>query len=96
MTAFDNAAHCGLVSVLAALHRGAHSASRSSTIPRAANSNPRLERVAAINGPDLGRRCHEKAAFGDAAQQTFYLSPDHHMESPFGRGATIFCMFLWI
>ena len=28
-------------------------------------------------------------------QQTFFM-PDHHMESPFGCGPTIFCMFLWI
>jgi hypothetical protein len=32
------------------------------------NSKPRLERVAAINDSDLGRRCHKKAATGDAAQ----------------------------
>ena len=35
---------------------------------RGDSSKPRLERVVTISRSDLGRRCHKKAATGDAAQ----------------------------
>ena len=38
---------------------------------RGDNAKPRLERVVAINRSDLGRRCHKKAATGDALDRSF-------------------------